>query len=113
VARDLFRQALTIQQELGDQWGIAWFLEGMAPVALALSGAGPAARIWGAAERLRNEIGAPMPAADRPRYDRQVAAARLAAQDDATLDTAWREGGAMTLQQAMQYALDLDEATVG
>ena len=113
VARDLFRQALTIQQELGDQWGIAWFLEGMAPVALTLSGAGPAARIWGAAERLRNEIGAPMPAADRPRYDRQVAAARLAARDDATLDTAWREGGAMTLQQAMQYALDLDEATVG
>jgi len=112
VARDLFREALTIQQELGDQWGIAWFLEGIAPVEFALSGAGPAARIWGAAERLRKEIGAPMPAADRPRYDRQVAAARLAAQDHHTLDMAWREGGAMTLVQAMQYALELDGAAL-
>ena len=45
-----------------------------------------AARIWGATERLRAEIGKPLTPSERPRYDRWVAAARIASGDDAAFD---------------------------
>jgi hypothetical protein len=47
---------------------------------------------------------------ERPQYERQVAAARAGAWkatgDDATFATAWAEGRAMTLEQAIEYALE-------
>ena len=64
-----------------------------------------AARIWGAAERLREEIGSPVLPVDRPGYDRRVIAARAARGDDAAFDRAWREGRALTLEQAIDLAL--------
>jgi hypothetical protein len=64
-----------------------------------------ACRIWGAAERLREAIGSPMPPGDRPDYERRVAAARAAMGDDAAFTRAWQDGRAMTQEQAMEYAL--------
>jgi hypothetical protein len=42
---------------------------------------------------------------DRPGYDRRVAVARAAARDDVAFDRAWKEGGALTLEQAIDRAL--------
>ena len=67
-----------------------------------------AACCWGA-ERLREEIGAPLPPRERPSYDNQVTAARAAGNDDAAFESAWREGRAMTLEQAIEYALNKQE----
>ena len=64
------------------------------------------ARIWGAVERLRTEIGSPMALNERPHYDLCVAAARAGLGDDAAFDRAWQEGAALTLEQAMEFALD-------
>nr|MDQ6923461.1 hypothetical protein [Pseudomonadota bacterium] len=63
-------------------------------------------RIWGAVERLRTESGSPLPPKDRPVYDRRVAAARAALGDDAAFDRAWQEGRALTLEQAIELALE-------
>jgi hypothetical protein len=76
AARAFFKQSLAIRLELGDRWGIAEALEGLSYVALALGKPGRAIRIDGAAERLRKEIGSPLPSNERPRYDRHVAAAQ-------------------------------------
>jgi tetratricopeptide (TPR) repeat protein len=64
-----------------------------------------AACLWGAAERLREELGRAIGAADRSRSERRITAARVIL-DEATWTAAWAEGRAMTLEQAIAYALD-------
>jgi len=105
AARTLYNESLEILRELVDRDGIAASLEGLAHVAFPLAGPSKAARIWGGAERLREQIGAPMPPGNRPSYARQIAAARTALGDDAAFEQAWQEGRAMTLEQAIDYAL--------
>jgi hypothetical protein len=65
-----------------------------------------AARLWGAAERLRAEIGVPLSPRLRPNYDRRVAAARSASEDDTAFERAWQEGRALTIEQAIKLALE-------
>jgi hypothetical protein len=66
-----------------------------------------AARIWGAAERLREELGSPMPPYEQAPYIRGIAHARAASGDEA-FDQAWREGREMRFEDAMNYALGND-----
>jgi len=105
-ARAQWQESLAIFRELGDRRNMAETLEGLGDVASALAEHGKAARIWGGAQRLREEIGAPLRPSERPRYKRQVVNARTAINDDAAFDQAWREGRAMTLAQAIEYALE-------
>ena len=65
-----------------------------------------AARIWGAAERLQTEVGSPLSPNYRSDHDRRVAAARAALGDDAAFDRAWQEGSSLTLEQAIELALE-------
>src|SRR5260370_40956705 len=58
-----------------------------------------AARLFGAAEVLREEMGAPLPAVERSEYEKQVAAVRVAL-GGTGLRTAWARGRNMTPQQA-------------
>ena len=104
-ARALYQEALVIGRDLGDRLGIASSLEGLAEVIAARDDPLRAARIWAAAERLRAEFGAPLTPKDRPNYDRRVAAARAARGDDAAFDRSWQEGRALTLQQALELAV--------
>jgi len=64
-----------------------------------------AARIWGASDRSRAEIGTPLMSNERTGYDRCVAAARMASGDDAAFDSAWQEGRCVALDQAIDLAL--------
>ena len=43
---------------------------------------------------------------DRPEYHQRVAAARAALGDDAAFDRAWQDGRALTLEQAIELALE-------
>jgi predicted ATPase/DNA-binding winged helix-turn-helix (wHTH) protein len=104
-AQALLKESLAIHRQAGNQRGIAGSLELLAAVAFALAGADPAARVWGRAERLREEIGAPHPPSELARYQRDVTTARTALHDDAAFDLAWHEGRAMTLEQVMHHAL--------
>jgi len=98
-------QGLALSQTLSDQASIAWCLAGLGSTAALGNQPERAARLWGAAERLRQAIGCrPAPAA-RATYERAVAAAR-AQLDEATFAAAWAEGQAMTLEQAIAYALN-------
>jgi non-specific serine/threonine protein kinase len=105
-ALTLQRQGLLIRRELGNPLGMVWSLEELAYVAAGMGVPDRAARIWGSAERLREEIGAPLSTAQRLHYDAQLASARAAMSDHSAFDSAWHEGRAMTLEQAIDYALD-------
>jgi hypothetical protein len=61
--------------------------------------------LFGAEEALREAIGAHLSPGDRPDYDRNVAIA-CAAMSKEAFEAAWQEGRAMTLQQAIAYALE-------
>jgi predicted ATPase/class 3 adenylate cyclase/Tfp pilus assembly protein PilF len=104
----LHAESAAIRLELGDRYGIAESLEGFADVALASARPLRAACIWGAAERLREDIGLPMAPALRPRYDGRVNAARAACANDAAFKAAWHEGSTMTVEQAVVYAEQVD-----
>jgi tetratricopeptide (TPR) repeat protein len=107
AARVLYRESLLIFRQLGDIVGTAWALEGLADVVAALGSPLRAARVWGAAERLRAEVGLALSPRVQPYYDRRVASARMALADDAGLERAWQEGHALTLEQASDLALEV------
>jgi len=109
-SRALNEESLVIRRELGDKLGIARSLDGLAAAVAALGSVYGAARIWGAAERLREEIGSPLPPSERPRYDARLATARAALEDDAAFARTWKEGSDLTLEKAIELAL---EETVG
>jgi len=106
TAQMLFKEDLVIGREQGDRRLVAYALEGLASAVSALGGSLRAARIWGAAERLREEIGLSLPPNECAHYDRRVAAARAVLKDDAAFDRAWQEGRAAALEQAIELALE-------
>src|SRR5205823_4898728 len=103
-ARTLYEESLAIRREIGDRQGIAYALERVAALCSAQGEGARAAGLWGAAEALREAIGAPMPPNERGRYERQVAEARTAS-GETKFAAAWHEGRAMTVEQAVEYAL--------
>ncbi len=103
-ARDCCRESLLLRQEIADQQGIPFSLETFAALA-AETQSERAARLWGAAEALREAFSSLMMPSKRTRYGQQVAQARLSAGDE-TFAAAWAEGRAMTLEQAIACALE-------
>ena len=103
-AAQLYREALALSWRVGDKRRAAFCLEGLAGT----SEPHRAATLFGAAEALREAIGAPLPPSERAGYTRDVAAAREA--DPAAFDAAWAEGRGMTLEQAVAFVV---QATPG
>jgi tetratricopeptide (TPR) repeat protein len=108
-AEALYEESLAIFQELGSQWGIANALKKFAKLAGVKGQRERAARLLGAAEALREAIGAPMYLPERPDYEQIVTELRSALGDEA-FAVAWEEGRAMTLEQAIAYALEHPDA---
>src|SRR5436309_1522975 len=106
AARALFEESLAIRRELGDKGGYAWSVEAFARLSARVVPE-RAARLWGAAESLRQSLGLPLPPNEREEYDRHRSAAREALGEEAFAG-AWAEGRAMTSEQAIDYALDRD-----
>ena len=104
-ARALYEESLTIYRQLGDQRGIAEGLEGMAGVAQGQGRPGRAARLGAAASALRESIGSPLPPGEQEKFDKHVSSTRAALGDDA-FTQAWNAGLAMTLKQAVDFALE-------
>jgi DNA-binding CsgD family transcriptional regulator len=119
----LLGESLTQRQEFGDRAGCAWCLEEFAEVAL-LQGQRQlpprrdeefrrAARLFGAAAALRASVGSVIDLVDRPEYDRHTALVRAELDSSSDLvqpgafQVAWSEGQAMSLKQAVEYALSV------
>jgi tetratricopeptide (TPR) repeat protein len=86
-----YQESLTIARRIGSKLNIAVCLEGMANV-LATSGEpAQAAQLWGAAEALRETIGAPIWPVERACYEISVASAR-GLLGKRTFVAAWAEG---------------------
>ncbi len=99
-----YRESLAIFQALGDKHGIAESLEGLARLAAQREPL-RAARLWGAAEVVREAIGAPLVMNEGKRYEREVTLVRERLDEDA-FGSAWEAGREMSVPEAVAFALD-------
>jgi DNA-binding CsgD family transcriptional regulator len=103
----LYLEGLEHAQSVGDRHRLAVCLEGLADVALGWGEPALAARLLGAAEALREMLGAPPSVVQRTVYERfaEVAGGATEAQGlSAAYRTAWAQGQAMTLEQLIGWA---------
>jgi non-specific serine/threonine protein kinase len=108
ASRALLVESLSIRRKLGDAADIAESLESMATLELALLQNERAMRLWGAAHALRAKTAVPLPPSDREEYQRKIAAALAAIGQDAFND-AWSQGEVMAVDEAIAYALRLEQ----
>ena len=94
-----------MNRELGSKGGIISSLESFAYLAAADKWFERTARLFGAAEALRQVIGFPKHPSDQSEYDRNVAASRSEL-GEKEFATAWAEGRAMSMEEAVEYALN-------
>jgi tetratricopeptide (TPR) repeat protein len=110
TAHAAYREAMGIFVELGHRRGMARALEGCACLALARGHAARAVRLAAAAADLRRLISAPLPQAEQLKLDQTL----LPAWESLTGPqgtSAWAEGSAMDLEEAIQYSLEEPEST--
>jgi non-specific serine/threonine protein kinase len=103
-AKDMLKEGLEIDVELGSKADIAETLEGLAAATGALGEHVRAARLWGMAGALREAIDVSWWSAERLLHEPQLVAARSRV-DVATWETALAEGRNMGLEDAVEYAL--------
>ena len=104
-AEAMLVESLTIAGGVTNPHSVEQALEGLAELAVAKQVPRRAATILGASARLREEIGFALSAHEEREHKRGVTAAR-AVLGDAVFEQAWREGGAMELEDAVRYALN-------
>jgi non-specific serine/threonine protein kinase len=109
-AATLRRESLMICKEVGPRWLTEVCLRDVAVVACAAGNHEQAARLFGAAEASREFLERYV--MERAFYDRGVAEAK-ARLGDSRFAECWAEGRAMTLAQALEYALAVEPPVNG
>jgi len=104
LATTRFTEALALFRDLGYRSGVSWCLAGLAGVAAVDEEPECAARLWGAAEALRQAIRAREAPASRATRERLITLAR-AQLGEAAFNAEWAKGQAMTVEQAIAEAL--------
>lgn len=109
AAISAYRSSLTLFNEMGEQQGMARILLRLALMTVDVAPE-RAARLLSAAELLRQTIGLNYVPSDQADYERNLARTR-AALTDAAFAQAWAEGQAMSVAEAVAYALESDSAS--
>ena len=104
AARSFYEQCLTLRWELGDKRLVAITLGNLGDLAGKLIQWERRTGLYGAMGALRVEIGAPLAPIEQADHDAAVAEAR-AALGEVAFAAAWDKGQAMTLDEAVEYAL--------
>jgi tetratricopeptide (TPR) repeat protein len=104
-AASRYAECLAVFQRMGDRYNMALVLEDAGGLAVALDQDRVAAALWGAASRIREEIGAPVPPAwaDWQARQHQMVQARLGM---ATWRDAWAHGRSLPVDLGVRYAQD-------
>jgi predicted ATPase/class 3 adenylate cyclase len=103
-AAGLYRESLALFKETGDKFVATECIEGLALIASAQGHYERAARLFGVDEAARETFGITMPRPEAGDQEHFWATIRERPEGTA-LAAAWAEGRAMTLEQAIEYAL--------
>jgi serine/threonine-protein kinase PknK len=106
-AAQLYAEGLTLAGEVGDEANAAYCLEGLAGLIAETGEPERAARLFGASEALLEAVGAPLYAQVPDRASMERAADALRSRlGETDFEALWGEGRAMTLEQAVECALE-------
>jgi predicted ATPase len=110
-AAALYKEGLVFSRDAGDRANVAYCMEGLASLAAKRGGADRAARLLGAAQRLREGAGAAVYTyrPDRSLREQTLATVRQRLTESG-FEEAWACGRAMEVERAVEYALE-EEAT--
>jgi predicted ATPase len=108
-AEETYRKTIRVWQKLGHRAAIAHQFESFAFIAKVHEQAERAARLFGAAEALREKISIPMSPPEQIEYNREVADLR-AGMDEKAFTSLWGEGRALAMEAAIEYALKETDA---
>jgi predicted ATPase/class 3 adenylate cyclase/Tfp pilus assembly protein PilF len=100
-----FHESVILSRELGNKLAIAKSLLEFGSLALTDGNPDRSVRLFAAAEALHETIGAPIPAFERMRFEREVARMH-ALLDEETFAADWNAGKNMTTEHAVIYALN-------
>jgi tetratricopeptide (TPR) repeat protein len=113
-AVNTLNESLTLRRDIGDRGGCSWCMEKLAGIALIIGQqkASPiaeqdyqrAARLFGAAEAMREPVDSKMDLVDLAEYEQQVDLIREYL-GESGFTNAWDEGRRMSTAQAIEYAL--------
>jgi predicted ATPase/class 3 adenylate cyclase len=103
-AERLLRTSLMKGREQAPQWQVAYWIEELAAVAAAKGEALQAAKLWGATDALFEKLGLAILEENRQVRQRFRDEVQESSDSDSRAE-AWAQGHAMTLEQAVAYAL--------
>ncbi|HLL40229.1 MAG TPA: tetratricopeptide repeat protein [Rubrobacteraceae bacterium] len=106
-ARDLYEESLALARDIEMNPLVVYGLEGFACVAGAQAEAQRAAQLWGAAEALHEAKGIPRDPDWLAEADARISAVRSVLGEEAW-EVAWGKGRAMSMEQAIEYALSAE-----
>jgi non-specific serine/threonine protein kinase len=103
----LLLEGARISRELVDQLGNAYYVWGLGRLSVVRNNPVRAARLWGAAETLREHMGMTLSPFDLAQsgYERDLAIVRSSL-GAGPFEAAWAEGRAMSPERAIEYALE-------
>jgi Tetratricopeptide repeat len=104
TADSMYRESIKLFQELDHKRGIARLLESFACSAADQLEAARSLRLAGAADALRQNIGAPLTPAEQAKLEASLGAARRALSNEVGA-IAWLEGGALPVEKAIEEVL--------
>ncbi|WP_309719621.1 tetratricopeptide repeat protein [Armatimonas sp.] len=105
AARAYFQQSLRTRQELEDRFNVIICLESLANLALDEKNFSHAALLWGAATRLKEEIGTATPHSIQESHLYHLKSTRAGLGDDA-FEAVFARGHGLTLEEAIARALE-------
>jgi tetratricopeptide (TPR) repeat protein len=111
-AADLYGESLALAWDTGMNPIVQGGLEGFACVAAATGEAERAARLWGAAQALHETKNIPRDTDFLAEADDRITSVRSGMGEE-EWEKAWRKGRAMTLEEAVSYALEVAEEASG
>src|SRR5690348_10260606 len=97
-----YARSLALRHGMGDREGMAAPLEGLAAIAGRLGNLERASRLYGAAEALREAIGAPLPPTALALHNPIIASIRSAGPGGETRAAEWAAGRAMNTEEAVE-----------
>jgi DNA-binding CsgD family transcriptional regulator/tetratricopeptide (TPR) repeat protein len=108
-AKAAYEESLVVCKELGDPMIASESLEGLACVAGTRGEAEQAARLFGAAEALREAVGYQWHTPEEDALREPYLAAARSQLDEATWEAAWAQGKTMGLEEVIEWALSVEE----
>jgi hypothetical protein len=103
-AAQMYRNTIVEWKRLGHRAAVANQLECFAFLAKIQEQPERAAKLFGAAEAIREIINIPMNGMEQIEYDREVAELR-AGMNETEFNKMWAEGRSMSLEQAVEFAI--------